>query len=148
MRVILVKDVPAVGLRGDVLEVADGHARNYLLPRKLAVRATPAAEQRAEGIRKVRREAEERAVGEAEQMAQALAGQVVVVAARAADEGRLYGSIGIRDIAEAVRKFTGVDVPHQHIDLRSPIKSIGLHEVRVRPHPDVEFDFTLDVIPA
>lgn len=148
MRVILVKDVPAVGLRGDVLEVADGHARNYLLPRKLAVRATPAAEQRAEGIRKVRREAEERAVAEAEQMAQALAGQVVVVAARAADEGRLYGSIGIRDIAEAVRKFTGVDVPHQHIDLRSPIKSIGLHEVRVRPHPDVEFDFTLDVIPA
>lgn len=148
MRVILVKDVPAVGLRGDVLEVADGHARNYLLPRKLAVRATPAAEQRAEGIRRVRREAEEQAVAEAEQMMQALAGQVVVVAARAADEGRLYGSIGIRDIAEAVRKFTGVDVPHEHIDLRSPIKSIGLHEVRVRPHPDVEFDFTLDVIPA
>ena len=148
MRVILVQDVPAVGLKGDVLEVADGHARNYLLPRKLAVRATAAAEQRAERIRAARREAEERAVAEAEQMAQALAGQVVVVAARAADEGRLYGSIGIRDIAEAVRKFTGVDVPHQHIDLRSPIKSIGLHEVRVRPHPDVEFDFTLDVIPA
>jgi large subunit ribosomal protein L9 len=148
MRVILVQDVPAVGLKGDVLEVADGHARNYLLPQKLAVRATPAAEQRAEGIRAARREAEERAVAEAEQMAQALAGQVVVVAARAADEGRLYGSIGIRDIAEAVHKFTGVDVPHEHIDLRSPIKSIGLHEVRVRPHPDVEFDFTLDVIPA
>jgi len=148
MRVILVKDVPAVGLRGDVLEVADGHARNYLLPRKLAVRSTPAAEQHAEGIRRARLEAEQRAVAEAEQMAQALAGQVVVVAARAADEGRLYGSIGIRDIAEAVRKFTGVEVAHQHIDLRSPIKSIGLHEVRVRPHPDVEFDFTLDVIPG
>jgi len=148
MRVILVKDVPAVGLRGDVLEVADGHARNYLLPQKLAVRATGAAEQRAEGIRKARREAEERAVAEAEQMAQALTGQVVVVAARAADEGRLYGSIGIRDIAEAVRKFTGVEVAHEYIDLRSPIKAIGLHEVRVRPHPDVEFDFTLDVIPA
>ncbi len=148
MRVILVKDVPAVGLKGDVLEVADGHARNYLLPRKLAVRSTPAAEQHAEGIRRARLEAEQRAVAEAEQMAQALAGQVVVVAARAADEGRLYGSIGIRDIAEAVRKFTGVEVAHQHIDLRSPIKSIGLHEVRVRPHPDVEFDFTLDVIPG
>jgi large subunit ribosomal protein L9 len=148
MRVILVKDVPAVGLKGDVLEVADGHARNYLLPRKLAVRATPVAEQRAEGIRRARHEAEQRAVADAGQIAQALAGQVVVVAARAADEGRLYGSIGIRDIAEAVRKFTGVDVAHEHIDLRSPIKSIGLHEVRVRPHPDVEFDFTLDVIPA
>lgn len=148
MRVILTQDVPAVGRKGDVLEVADGHARNYLLPRKLAVRATPTAEQRAEGIRQARREAEQRAAEEAQEMAQTLAGQVVVVAARAADEGRLYGSIGIRDIAEAVRKFTGVEVPHQHIDLRSPIKSIGLHEVRVRPHPDVEFDFTLDVIPA
>lgn len=148
MRVILTKDVPAVGLKGDVLEVADGHARNYLLPQKLAVPATPAAEQRAETIRRARREAEQRAVEEAQQMAQTLAGQVVVVAARAADEGRLYGSIGIRDLAEAVRKFTGVDVPHEYIDLRSPIKSIGLHEVRVRPHPEVEFEFTLDVIPA
>jgi large subunit ribosomal protein L9 len=148
MRVILTKDVPAVGLKGDVLEVADGHARNYLLPRELAVRATAAAEQRAEGIRRARHEAEQRAVGEAQQLAEALGGQVVVVAARAADEGRLYGSIGIRDITEAVRKFTGVEVPHEHIDLRSPIKAIGLHEVRVRPHPDVEFGFTLDVIPA
>jgi large subunit ribosomal protein L9 len=148
MRVILTKDVPAVGLKGDVLEVADGHARNYLLPQKLAVPASPAAEQRAEIIRRARREAEQRAVEDAQQVAQTLAGQVVVVAARAADEGRLYGSIGIRDIAEAVRKFTGVDVPHEHIDLRSPIKSIGLHEVRVKPHPEVEFEFTLDVIPA
>ena len=148
MEVLLQKDVEKLGRLGDVVKVADGYARNYLLPRRLAVRATPAAEQRAEGIRQTRREAEQRAVEEAQQMAQTLAGQVVVVAARAADEGRLYGSIGIRDIAEAVRKFTGVDVPHQHIDLRSPIKAIGLHEVRVRPHPDVEFGFTLDVIPA
>ncbi len=148
MRVILVQDVTGVGLKGDVLEVADGHARNYLLPRHLAVRATAAAEQQAEGIRRVRREAERQAREEAEQMVQALAGQVVVVAARAADEGRLYGSIGARDIAEAVRKFTGVELAHQHIDLRSPIKAIGMHEVTVKPHPGVEFDFTLDVIPA
>jgi large subunit ribosomal protein L9 len=148
MKVILVQDVAGVGLKGDVLEVAPGHARNYLLPRKLAVAATPAAEQRAEGIRRARREAEARAKQEAEQIAQALAGQVVVVAARAADEGRLYGSVGVRDVAEAIRKFTGVEVAHEYIDLRSPIKAIGLHEVRVRPHADVVFEFTLDVIPA
>ena len=103
---------------------------------------------RREAIRRARQEAEARAKQEAEQIAQALVGQVVVVAARAADEGRLYGSIGVRDVAEAIRKFTGVEVAHQFIDLRSPIKSIGLHEVRVRPHPDVEFEFVLDVIPA
>ena len=140
MKVILVQDVPGVGLKGDVLEVAPGHARNYLLPRKLAVKSSPAAEKKAEGIRRAR--------AEAEQIAQALAGQVVVVAARAADEGRLYGSIGVRDVAEAIRKFTGVEVAHEHIDLRSPIKAIGLHEVRVRPHAEVEFEFVLDVIPA
>jgi large subunit ribosomal protein L9 len=148
MRVILIQDVPSVGLKGDVLEVAPGHARNYLLPRKLAVPSSPTAEKRAEGIRRVRQEAEARARAEAEQIAQVLAGQTVVVAARAADEGRLYGSIGVRDVAEAIRKFTGVEVAHQHIDLRSPIKAIGLHEVQVKPHPEIEFTFVLDVIPA
>ncbi|MBM3695729.1 MAG: 50S ribosomal protein L9 [Actinobacteria bacterium] len=148
MRVVLIQDVAGVGLKGDVLEVAPGHARNYLLPRKLAVPSTPAAEERAAAIRRARLEAEERAREEAEQIAQSLAGQVVVVAARAADEGRLYGSIGARDVAEAVQKYTGVEVAPQHIDLRSPIKAIGLHEVRVRPHREVEFEFVLDVIPA
>ena len=69
MRVILVSDVPGVGLKGDVLEVAPGHARNYLLPRKLAVPSSPAAEKRAEGIRKARQEAEARARAEAEAQA-------------------------------------------------------------------------------
>ena len=148
MDIILLEDLKGVGAKGALVHVKSGYARNYLLPRKLAVKSSPAAEKKAEGIRRARAEAEARARAEAEQIAQALAGQVVVVAARAADEGKLYGSIGARDVAEAIRKFTGVDVAHQDIVVRSPIKAIGLHEVRVRPHSEVEFEFVLDVIPA
>jgi large subunit ribosomal protein L9 len=148
MKLILIQDVPALGSKGDIVDVADGHARNYLLPRKLAVKVTPGAEKSAERVRKARLEAARRARDEAELVAQALVGKRIVVAARSADEGRLFGSIGVRDIVEAIRKFTGVEVPAQHIDLRFPIKEIGLHEVRVRPHPEVEFQLMLDVIPA
>ncbi len=148
MKLILIQDVHALGHKGDIVDVADGHARNYLLPRGLAIKVTPGAEREAERVRKARLDAIQRARQEAEQVALALTGQRVVMAARSADEGRLFGSIGVRDIVEAIHKFTGVEVPPQHIDLRSPIKEIGLHEVRVRPHPEVEFLLTLDVIPA
>jgi large subunit ribosomal protein L9 len=148
MKLILIQDVRPLGHKGDVVDVADGHARNYLLPRGLAIKVTPGAAKEAERVRKTRQDAIRKAREDAEQVAQALVGQRVVVAARAADEGKLFGSIGVRDIVEAIRKFTGIEIPAQYIDLRSPIKEIGLHEVRVRLHPEVEFQLTLDVIPA
>jgi large subunit ribosomal protein L9 len=148
MKLILIQDVRPLGHKGDVVDVADGHARNYLLPRGLAIKVTPGAAKEAERVRKTRQDTIRKAREDAEQVAQALVGQRVVVAARAADEGKLFGSIGVRDIVEAIRKFTGIEIPAQYIDLRSPIKEIGLHEVRVRLHPEVEFQLTLDVIPA
>ena len=72
----------------------------------------------------------------------------MVVAARAGDEGKLFGSVGAADVTEAIRKFTGVVVAPEIIDLAIPIKEIGLHEVSIRPHADVEFKVILDVIPA
>ncbi|MGB5546098.1 MAG: 50S ribosomal L9 C-terminal domain-containing protein, partial [Polyangiales bacterium] len=84
----------------------------------------------------------------AEQLAQSLVGARVVVAARAGDEGNLFGSIGIADVAEAIRKFTGYEVDRTAIRIPGPIKEIGLHEVTVVPHEDVSFNLSLDVIPA
>lgn len=148
MKVILTKDVSGLGHKGDVIEVADGYARNYLVPRSLAVHASQGAMRQAEGLRRARLEAERKAKEAAEAVAQTLAGQRVVVAARSADEGKLFGSIGPRDIAAAIEKFTGVAVEPSIVDLPAPIKEIGLHEVNLKPHPEVEFQLTLDVIPA
>jgi large subunit ribosomal protein L9 len=148
MKVVLTQDVSGLGHKGDVVEVAAGYARNYLVPRSLAVPATSGSMQQAEAVRRSREEAMLRAKEEAENVAQTLVGQRVVVAARSADEGRLFGSIGVRDIAAAIEKFTGVAVDPSIIDLANPIKEIGLHEIALRPHPEVEFQLTLDVIPA
>lgn len=148
MKLILTQDVTHLGLRGDVVEVADGYARNYLVPRSLGMKATRGALKDAEKIRATRFEAERKARESAEDMAQALSGTTVVVAARAADEGRLFGSIGLREVAEAIAKYTGVTVPHDQIRLAGPIKEIGLHQVVVRPHAEVEIQLVLDVIPA
>jgi large subunit ribosomal protein L9 len=148
MKIILTQDVGEVGRKGDVVEVAAGFARNYLLPRSLGVKATAGALRDAEAIRAARRAVEEKALEAAQAMAQALSDTTVVVAARSADEGKLFGSIGARDVAEAIAKYTGVEVPVDQIRLAGPIKEIGLHEVQVRPHAEVDIRLTLDVIPA
>lgn len=148
MKIILIQDVSEVGRKGDVVEVAAGYARNYLLPRSLAVKATSGALRDAEAIRAARAAAEQKARDAAGAIAQALSGTTVVVAARAADEGKLFGSIGARDVAAAIAKYTGVEVPVEQIRLAGPIKEIGLHEIQVRPHAEVDIRLTLDVIPA
>ena len=148
MKVILTKDVEDLGQQGDVVDVADGYARNYLVPRSYAIKASEGALRQAETMRLARAEALQAALEEAETFAQSLTGTRVVVAANAGDEGRLFGSISESDIATAITKFTGIEVNHKLIALDTPIKEIGLHEVALRPHPEVEFIVTLDVIPA
>ena len=147
-KVILIKDVDDLGTRGEIVDVADGYARNYLVPRSLAVKATRGAVRQAERMRAAREDAIRRERSDAEALAQQLVGARVVVAARSGDEGKLFGSIAGPDIAEAIKKFTGVEVDNAIIRLEEPIKEIGLHEVTLAPHPDVSFNVTLDVIPA
>lgn len=148
MKVILTSDVDELGHKGDVVDVADGYARNYLVPRNIAVKASPGAIRQAEEMRAAREQALLAAREEAEAFAQSLTGTRVVVAAHAGDEGKLFGSISDTDIATAITKFTGIEVDRKLVALDKPIKEIGLHEVALRPHPEVEFIVTLDVIPA
>jgi len=147
-KVILLQDVADLGGRGEIIDVADGYARNYLLPQKKAMTATRGAVAQAEAMREAALESMRRVKADAEQLAQSLVGTRVVVAARAGDEGRLFGSIGEADVTEAIRKFTGVEIDRKIVTVANPIKEIGLHEVSLKPHPDVEFQVTLDVIPA
>ena len=148
MKLILIADVPQLGGQGDVVDVSEGYGRNYLLPKNLAVKATSGALKNAEASLRVRRETDRREFEAAESIAKTLVGTRVVVAARAGDEGRLFGSVTQNDIAEGVKKFTGVELDKSRIQLTEPIKSIGLYEIRVKLHPDVEFPLSLDVIPA
>ncbi len=148
MKLILIDDVKGLGGKGEVVDVADGYGRNYLLPKRLAMRATAGALRDAEGIRVAHEEAQRKVFEEAEATAKSLVGTRVVLAAQAGDEGKLFGSVTTTDVIDGVLKFTGVQLDRSTIQMTGPIKSIGLHEVMVKLHPDVQFALTLDVIPA
>lgn len=148
MKLILTADVDPLGKRGDVVDVADGYARNFLLPRRKAIRANDGALAQAESIREARIEAERRAKEAAENIATQLVGSRVVLAAQAGDEGQLYGSVGVSDIVEGIHRFTGIELERTQIEIGRPIKAIGLHEITIKAHPEVEFPLTVDIIPA
>ena len=148
MKLILTDDVAGLGGKGQVVEVADGYGRNYLLPKKLAMKATAGALRDADAIRKSHEEALRKVFEEAEVVAKSLVGTRVVLAAQAGDEGKLFGSISTNDVVDGVMKFTGVQLERSTVQMTSPIKSIGLHEVMVKLHPEVQFALTLDIIPA
>lgn len=148
MKLILTADVNELGERGDVVDVSDGYARNFLLPRKKAIKASEGSLAQAEAIREARIEADRKAKDEAEKIATQLVGTRVVLAAQAGDEGQLYGSVSIGDVVEGIRRFAGVDIDKKHVEVPKPIKAIGLHEINVNLHPEVQFPVTLDVIPA
>lgn len=148
MKLILISDVDPLGKRGDVVDVAAGYARNFLLPKRFAIPANDGALEQAESIREARIEAETRAKERAENIAQQLVGSRVVLAAQAGDEGQLYGSVSIADVVEGISRFTGIQLERGQVELEKPIKAIGLHEIQIKLHPDVEFPLTLDVIPA
>lgn len=148
MKLILTADVDPLGRQGDLVDVADGYARNYLLPKHKAIKANEGALRQAEAVREARIEAERRAKEHAENIATQLVGSRVVLAAQAGDEGQLYGSVGVADIVEGIQRFTGIELERGQIELEAPIKAIGLHEIQVKAHEEVEFPLTLDIIPA
>ena len=148
MNVILLKEVADLGGKGDIVDVSAGYARNYLLPKRMAMKATTGAIKQAEKLRQQRIAAETKAKEDAETLARNLVGSRVVIAARSGDEGKLFGSVGTHDIAEAIKKFSGLDIATNLIHIPEAIKEIGLHEVVVKPHEEVEFAVSLDVIPA
>lgn len=148
MKLVLTSDVDNLGKKGEIVDVSKGYARNYLLPKSKAIKATEGAVRSADALRRSRDEAERQAKDRAERIATQLVGTRVVLAAQAGDEGKLYGSIGTADVVEGIRKFTGVELDRKFVVLDEPIRAIGLHEVQVRLHPEVQFPVTLDVIPA
>ncbi|MCL4541993.1 MAG: 50S ribosomal protein L9 [Chloroflexi bacterium] len=131
MKVLLLKTVPNLGKDGDIKEVANGYARNYLLPRGLAVPATPTQikliQQQQEAL--ARREQKNRA--ELESLAQQLAGITVTIRTKTGSGGRLYGSVTNKDIGDALQQQAGIDIDRHMIELADPIRMIGTHSVPI-----------------
>jgi len=148
VKVVLRADVSRLGNKGDVLDVSDGYARNYLVPRGLALRASAGVEAQASAMRRSRdvRDAKERA--SAEEVARALVPQVVHIAARAGGGGRLFGSVTTSDVADAVREQTGIELDRRRLHLDEPIREVGTHRVTARLHAEVEFPVTVEVGPG
>lgn len=148
MRIVLRNDLDHVGKRGDIVDVADGYARNFLLPKGHAIAATRGVTAQANAMRRSRdlRDAKDREA--AELVARKLVPMVIRITARAGsgNQAKLFGSITNADIVEAVEQQAKVTLDRRRLHLDEPIKSLGTHEVPVKLHSDVEFRVTLEVV--
>ncbi|MEX0985701.1 MAG: 50S ribosomal protein L9 [Actinomycetota bacterium] len=146
MKIILQKPVEQLGNPGDVAEVADGYARNYLIPRGLAIKAERGALKHAETLKRGHASRLTKQKGEYEAIASKLiAAGTLRISARAGEEGKLFGSVTAADISEAVAAQAGVTVDRKDVHLDEPIRSVGTHEVRVRLFHEVEPVITVEV---
>ena len=145
MEVILRQHVDNLGRRGEIVKVADGYARNYLLPRKLALPATAGNKQHVERERKIfeAREAEER--GQAEALAARLTALTISIARRVGDTEQLYGSVTASDIAEFLKE-KGFEVDRRKLILPEPIKALGEHDVPLKLHREVTVPLKVHVV--
>jgi large subunit ribosomal protein L9 len=144
MKVILMSDVPTLGHRGETRDVANGYARNFLLPRKLAVLATPANLKNVDHLKRQRQKEEDRAVEVARATAAKIEGLTLAVTARASEDGRLYGSVSAQDVLDFLERHQ-VSVEKRRVQLDEAIKAIGDYQVPIRLHGDVTATLTVSV---
>ncbi len=146
MDVILKQDVAGLGTRGEIVTVADGYFRNYLLPRGLGYKATKGAEAEAEAMRKASAAKNEASRAEADKVAAALVPQVITIAARTDESGTLFGSVGAADISAAISEQTDYEIDRKALQLENPLKTLGQHMVMTKIHSQVEFPVTVDIV--
>ena len=145
MRVLLLKDIKRLGNAGQIKEVADGYARNYLIPRGLAVLATPGAKRRTEVQQAIAKQREDRVRTDGEALTERLSETTLTFKVMASDKGRLYGSVTTADIAAQIEKQTGHPVDKRKVQLDEPIRLLGSHQVPVRLLPGVTAEVTVVV---
>ena len=145
MKVILRSNVEGVGYTGDVVEVANGYAQNFLMPKGLAMRATEGAVSQAAAMKRSRdlQDLKQREV--AEEAAQRLEAVSISIEARDGQDDQLYGSVTTSDIAEAVQAQTGIELDRRNMSLEEPIRQVGTHQVEMRLHPEVRAQLTIEV---
>lgn len=147
MNIILLEKVQNLGKLGDKVSVKSGYARNFLLPKAKAVLATPQNVAVFEQRRAALEKAEAEVLAKAQARRDSVNGKTITIGAKAGDEGKLFGSVGTADIAEAA-KSVGVELARQEIRLPGgPFRQIGSYEVELHLHPDVDARITVNVVP-
>ena len=145
MKIILQKEVDKLGAPGDVVEVADGYARNFLIPRGMAAPATKGAVRHADRLRQAHDKRTRAALDAAQTVADRLTAGPLRIPAKAGEDGRLFGSITAQHLAEEIEKMAGVPIDRRDI-AAEPIRSTGTHEVTVHLHPQVNAAVTVEVV--
>jgi large subunit ribosomal protein L9 len=147
LEVLLLKDIKRLGKAGEVRKVADGYARNYLIPRGLAVLASPGAIRRTEVQKAIEEQREERIRTDGSALAEHLTGINLTFKVKASEKGRLYGSVTAADIAAEIEKQTGHPIDKRKVELEEPIHLLGTHKVPVRLMPNLVPEITVVVEP-
>jgi large subunit ribosomal protein L9 len=146
MKLILTQEVAGLGGPGDIVDVKDGYARNFLVPRGYGMRWTRGGEKQVSTIRRAREVREVRGVEGASALKAELEGLSVQLTVRAGERGRLFGSVTPNDVVEAVRAAGGPEIDRRRVEIAEPIKSVGTHRVTVRVHSEVSATISLEVI--
>jgi large subunit ribosomal protein L9 len=146
MKVVLRNDVDGLGYKGDIVSISDGYAQNKLIPQGLAYKATAGAEKEAEKMRQARelRASEEKAV--AEEMATRMQNESLTITVNAGEGGKLFGSVSAADISQSLSEQKNITIDKKLITVSESIKEVGSYQIIIKPHPDVEFAISLDVV--
>ncbi len=148
MKVLLLQDVPKLGSKFQVVEVANGYARNFLIPRGLATPATPALLKEVEKRRQWERQREERAVRQAQALAQRLATITLDIPVPAGEGGRLYHAVSAQEIIARLKDKHGIALDRDQLDLDEPLRSLGIHTIPVRLHRQVRATLKVNIVAA
>jgi len=146
MKIILTNEVSGLGTAGDIVEVKDGYARNYLVPRGFAIRWTKGGQKDVDAIRRARKIHEIQTLEQANEVKAKLEALAVKLAVRAGDSGRLFGSVTPSDVVEAIKAVDGPLVDKRRVEIGSPIKTTGAHQVTVKLHPEVAAAISVNVV--
>ncbi|MBT8241253.1 MAG: 50S ribosomal protein L9 [Acidimicrobiia bacterium] len=147
MKVVLRAEVEDVGRRGDIVEVADGFARNFLIPQGKALKASTGVEAQAEAMRRAWSQKNAKDREAAEEIATRIVSNPITITARASADGKLFGSVTAADIVAALAEQTGVELDRKMVD-DDHLKELGTHTVTASPHTEVQFPITVEVIAA
>ncbi|AEE92712.1 50S ribosomal protein L9 [Tepidanaerobacter acetatoxydans Re1] len=146
MKVILLEDVKKLGKKGDLIDVADGYARNYLFPRNLAEEATAGSIKQLKQEKTALERKKQKEIEIAKQIAEKLSQTSVTLKVKAGDKGKLFGSVTTKDISDALKKQHKVEIDKRKIEISEPIKSLGSYVVDIKLAPEVQTQVTVKII--